>query len=188
MGTGTHDRLLEGKGTRQLSSVEAPIDPAAAIRRLNHHARVRGNVSPINAVDVHHHLNEVLLKTPGRNIASIPNNYTPEHTIMKRQILLSIAFSVFAVNAFAASSAHPVVAEGGSDRLIESRVAEGGSDRLIENRVAEGGSDRLIENRVAEGGSDRLIENRVAEGGSDRLIENRVAEGGSDRLIENRVA
>ena len=55
---------------------------------------------------------------------------------MKRQILLSIAFSVFAVNAFAASSAHPVVAEGGSDRLIENRVAEGGSDRLIENRVA----------------------------------------------------
>ncbi|MHC8410772.1 hypothetical protein ACYZTR_11655 [Pseudomonas sp. Hz4] len=55
---------------------------------------------------------------------------------MKRQTLLSIAFSVFAVNAFAATSAHPVVAEGGSDRLIESRVAEGGSDRLIENRAA----------------------------------------------------
>ena len=80
---------------------------------------------------------------------------------MKRQLFLSIAFSVFAVNAFAATSAHPVVAEGGSDRLIESRVAEGGSDRLIENRVAEGGSDRLIENRVAEGGSDRLIESRA---------------------------
>ena len=80
---------------------------------------------------------------------------------MKRQRFLSIAFSDFAVNAFAASSAHPVFAEGGSDRLIESRVAEGGSDRLIENRVAEGGSDRLIENRVAEGGSDRLIESRA---------------------------
>ena len=80
---------------------------------------------------------------------------------MKRQTILSIAFSVFAVNAFAATSTHPVVAEGGSDRLIESRVAEGGSDRLIENRVAEGGSDRLIENRVAEGGSDRLIESRA---------------------------
>jgi hypothetical protein len=142
----------------------------------------------IAGIDSHHQLNEVLIKNPRRNISAIPNNYTPEHTIMKRQILLSIAFSVFAVNAFAATSAHPVVAEGGSDRLIESRVAEGGSDRLIENRVAEGGSDRLIENRVAEGGSDRLIENRVAEGGSDRLIENRVAEGGSDRLIENRVA
>ena len=80
---------------------------------------------------------------------------------MKRQIFLSIAFSVLAVNAFAAASAHPVVAEGGSDRLIERRVAEGGSDRLIERRVAEGGSDRLIERRVAEGGSDRLIERRA---------------------------
>ncbi|CAI8920674.1 hypothetical protein EMIT0P44_420004 [Pseudomonas sp. IT-P44] len=149
---------------------------------LSHHWQT------IAGVDSHHQLNEVLLKTVRRNISSIPNNYIPEHTTMKRQLFLSIAFSVFAVNAFAASSAHPVVAEGGSDRLIESRVAEGGSDRLIENRVAEGGSDRLIENRVAEGGSDRLIENRVAEGGSDRLIENRVAEGGSDRLIENRVA
>ncbi|POF39298.1 hypothetical protein B0D71_26450 [Pseudomonas laurylsulfativorans] len=68
---------------------------------------------------------------------------------MKRQTLLSIAFSVFAVNAYAATSAQPVVAEGGSDRLIESRVAEGGSDRLIENRVAEGGSDKLLQNRVA---------------------------------------
>ena len=103
---------------------------------------------------------------------------------MKRQTLLSIAFSVFAVNAFAATSAQPVVAEGGSDRLIESRVAEGGSDRLIENRVAADGSDRLIENRVAADGSDRLIENRVAADGSDRLIENRVAADGSDRLID----
>ncbi|CAI8872078.1 Phage infection protein [Pseudomonas jessenii] len=67
---------------------------------------------------------------------------------MKRQTLLSIAFSVFAVNAFAANSAQPVVAEGGSDRLIENRVAEGGSDRLLEKRVAEGGSDRLIESRA----------------------------------------
>jgi len=139
-------------------------------------------------VDSHHQLNEVLLKIVRRNISSIPTNNTPEHKIMKRQILLSIAFSVFAVNAFAAPHTRTMIAEGGSDRLIESRVAEGGSDRLIENRVAEGGSDRLIEKRVAEGGSDRLIENRVAEGGSDRLIENRVAEGGSDRLIENRVA
>ncbi|WP_338107737.1 hypothetical protein, partial [Pseudomonas corrugata] len=73
---------------------------------------------------------------------------------MKRQIILSLAFSVLAANVFAASS-HQVVAEGGSDRLIENRVAEGGSDRLNQNRVAEGGSDRLNQNRVAEGGSDR---------------------------------
>ena len=55
---------------------------------------------------------------------------------MKRQTLLSIAFSVFAVNAFAATTAHTMIAEGGSDKLIESRLAEGGSDRLIERRVA----------------------------------------------------
>jgi hypothetical protein len=113
---------------------------------------------------------------------------TPEHTIMKRQTILSIAFSVFAVNAFAATSAQPVFAEGGSDRLIESRVAEGGSDHLIENRVAEGGSDRLIEKRVAADGSDHLNGNRVAADGSDHLNGNRVAEGGSDRLIESRNA
>jgi hypothetical protein len=181
------DQKIAACGTR-LFSVEATINRTVATRRPHHHAGEGYVIRPIIAVDVHHHVNEVLIKNPRRNISSIPTNNTPEHTIMKRQILLSIAFSVFAVNAFAASSVHPVVAEGGSDRLIESRVAEGGSDRLIENRVAEGGSDRLIENRVAEGGSDRLIENRVAEGGSDRLIENRVAEGGSDRLIESRAA
>ncbi len=107
-----------------------------------------GQVHPdIAGVDSHHQLNEVLIKIARRNIASIPTNNTPEHTIMKRQLFVSIAFSVLAANAFAATSAHPVVAEGGSDRLIERRVAEGGSDRLIERRVAEGGSDRLIESR-----------------------------------------
>jgi len=84
-----------------------------------------------------------------RNICSIPNHNPLEHHIMRRQLILSFAFSVLAANVFAASSAQPVVAEGGSDRLIENRVAEGGSDRLIQNRVAEGGSDRLIENRTA---------------------------------------
>ena len=86
---------------------------------------------------------------------------------MKRQLFLGLAFSVLAVNAFAASSAQPVVAH------TQQAVAEGGSDRLIDRRVAEGGSDRLIDRRVAEGGSDRLIDRRVAEGGSDRLIQNR---------------
>lgn len=41
------------------------------------------------------------------------------------------------MNAFAATSAQPVVAEGGSDRLIESRVAEGGADRLLEKRAVQ---------------------------------------------------
>lgn len=72
---------------------------------------------------------------------------------MKRQILLSLAFSVLAANAFA----HPVVAEGGADRLIDSRVVEGGADRLIDSRVAEGGADRLQERGLAEGGAERLL-------------------------------
>jgi hypothetical protein len=169
----------------------------------HHHARKGYAVRPINVVDGHHHFNEVLLKNPPRNICSIPTHYTPEHTIMKRQTILSIAFSLFAVNAFAATSAQPVVAEGGSDRLIESRVAEGGSDRLLEkrnavaadgsdrlkgNEVAADGSDRLQGNTVAADGSDRLKGNEVAADGSDRLLRNLVAEGGADRLIKYRAA
>jgi hypothetical protein len=76
---------------------------------------------------------------------------------MKRQLLLSLAFSVLAANAFA----HPVVAEGGADRLNENRVAEGGADRLQGNRVAEGGADRLQDRRLAEGGADRLHSNNA---------------------------
>lgn len=63
---------------------------------------------------------------------------------MKRQILLSLAFSVLAANAFA----HPMVAEGGADRLQERGLAEGGADRLQERGLAEGGSDRLLSNHV----------------------------------------
>jgi len=155
---------------------------------MDHHAHQRWAAGPINPIDVHNHVNEVLLKTPRRNISSIPTNNTPEYTIMKRQTLLSIAFSVFAVNAFAATSVQPVVAEGGSDRLIESRVAEGGSDRLIENRIAADGSDRLQGNTVAADGSDRLQGNTVAADGSDRLQGNTVAADGSDRLQGNTVA
>ncbi|SEL72426.1 hypothetical protein SAMN05216604_12947, partial [Pseudomonas agarici] len=53
---------------------------------------------------------------------------------MKRQLFLGLAFSVLAVNVFAASSAQPMV------NHTQQAVAEGGSDRLIENRMAEGGS------------------------------------------------
>jgi hypothetical protein len=183
-----HKHLLVGRDQHQLSSVEAAIDCTVRIRRLHHHVHERYHSGAINPVDVHHHFNEVLLKIVRRNISSIPTNNTPEHTIMKRQTILSIAFSIFAVNAFAATSAQPVVAEGGSDRLIENRMAEGGSDRLIQNRVAEGGSDRLIENRVAADGSDRLQGNTVAADGSDRLQGNTVAADGSDRLQGNTVA
>ncbi len=87
---------------------------------------------------------------------------------MKRHIILSLAFSVMAANAFAGNLAQPVTAA-----QQPAVIAEGGSDRLQQNRIVEGGSDRLQQNRVAEGGSDRLQQNRVAEGGSDRLTQNR---------------
>jgi hypothetical protein len=171
-----------------LTSVEAGIDFAASFRRPHYQAHARSLAGPINAIDVRNHGNQVLLKNPRRNICSIPTNNTPEHTIMKRQTLLSIAFSVFAVNAFAATSAQPVIAEGGSDRLIESRVAADGSDRLQGNTVAADGSDRLQGNTVAADGSDRLQGNTVAADGSDRLQGNTVAADGSDRLNSYSIA
>ncbi|MBC8997244.1 hypothetical protein IAI51_11950 [Pseudomonas sp. N40(2020)] len=58
---------------------------------------------------------------------------------MKRQTILGIAFSIFALNAFAATETDP---------LFSDAVAADGSDRLIGNRVAEGGSDRLLERRA----------------------------------------
>lgn len=118
---------------------------------------------------------------------------------MKKQILASLILATLTSSAFALpgneqpplielKSVHheSTVAEGGAERLIESRdVAENGSERTKAFRVAEGGSQRLIDSRdIAEGGSDRLIDSRdIAEGGSDRLIENRdVAENGNERV------
>ncbi|MGK8437340.1 hypothetical protein ACRS3X_08335 [Ectopseudomonas hydrolytica] len=67
---------------------------------------------------------------------------------MKHQVLFGFAFTLLATGVFATAHAKPFVVEVSYDRLISSRVAEGGSDRLIESRrVAEGGSDRLIESR-----------------------------------------
>ena len=113
-------------------------------------------VRAITAIDVHHRPNEILLKILTRNIGSIPTTTPPEHTLMKRHIILSLAFSVLATSAFATDLAHPV-----SATQQPAVIAEGGSDRLQQNRVAEGGSDRLQQNRVAEGGSDRLTQNRA---------------------------
>lgn len=59
---------------------------------------------------------------------------------MKRQTILGIAFSVFALNAFAATETDP---------LFSDAVASDGSDHLQGNRVAEGGADRLLERRTA---------------------------------------
>ena len=89
---------------------------------------------------------------------------------MKSQLLLSLAFSVLAANAFAATS-HNAIAEGGSDRLIESRIAADGSDRLKGNQIAADGSDRLKGNQVAADGSDRLQQNRVALSPANAVID-----------------
>ncbi|MDR9754441.1 hypothetical protein RG836_23645 [Pseudomonas sp. SZMC_28357] len=68
---------------------------------------------------------------------------------MKRQLILSIVFSVFAANAFAASHSRDALAADGYDRTPGVQVAADGSDRLKGNQVAEGGSERLQQNRVA---------------------------------------
>lgn len=89
---------------------------------------------------------------------------------MKSQLFFGIAFSVLAANTFAATSPN-AIAEGGSDRLIESRIAADGSDRLIESRIAADGSDRRIESRIAADGSDRLQQNRVALSPANAAID-----------------
>ncbi|MGH8354905.1 MAG: hypothetical protein ACRERY_15475 [Pseudomonas sp.] len=122
---------------------------------------------------------------------------------MKTQLLLSLALSVLAANAFAVPSDNPQpllgeskaspnvrpqdrhVTEGGADRLLQRlRVAEGGAERTG-LRVAEDGADRTGL-RVAEDGADRTGL-RVAEDGADRTGL-RVAEGGAERLLEQRRA
>ncbi|MGH8388253.1 MAG: hypothetical protein ACRESJ_22675, partial [Pseudomonas sp.] len=70
-----------------------PADGVADDRPA-YHGREGFTAGPINPIDVHNHINEVLLKILRRNISSIPTDNTPEHTIMKRQTILSIVFSV----------------------------------------------------------------------------------------------
>ncbi|WPP00450.1 hypothetical protein SFA35_03425 [Pseudomonas sp. HR96] len=86
---------------------------------------------------------------------------------MKRQILLSLAFSALAANAFAmpVAQTHNMLAEGGSDHVIkQDRFTQEGSDRTL-NRVAQDGSDRTLE-RLSQDGSDRTLD-RLAQDGSD---------------------
>lgn len=93
---------------------------------------------------------------------------------MKRQALLSIAFSLFALNAFAATPAQPLVAEGGADRLMEQRTAAATqTDPLFSDAVAATETDPLFSDAVAATETDPLFSDAVAEGGSDRLIERR---------------
>ncbi|MHC8319868.1 hypothetical protein ACYZT4_04040 [Pseudomonas sp. GB2N2] len=58
---------------------------------------------------------------------------------MKRQALLAIAFSVLALNVFAANQ---------NDPLFSDAVAANQNDPLFSDAVAESGSDRLIERRA----------------------------------------
>ena len=75
---------------------------------------------------------------------------------MKRQALLSIAFSLFALNAFAAEPATQ------TDPLFSDAVAAAPqTDPLFSDAVAATETDPLFSDAVAEGGSDRLLERRA---------------------------
>ncbi|WP_017903102.1 hypothetical protein [Pseudomonas asplenii] len=50
----------------------------------------------------------------------------------------------------------------GLSNAASANVPAGGHAAASQHLLAEGGSDRLLERRVAEGGSDRLLERRVA--------------------------
>jgi hypothetical protein len=117
-----------------------------------------------------------------------------EH-LMKSPLILGIAFSVLAANAFAqplmqSVAQNPVqqgvvkqlMAQDGSERTLN-RVAQDGSERTL-NRVAQDGSERTL-NRVAQDGSERTL-NRVVQDGSERTL-NRVAQDGADHVMANRV-
>ena len=87
---------------------------------------------------------------------------------MKRQTLLGIAFSLFALNAVAAATqtdplfSDAVAAATQTDPLFSDAVAAATeTDPLFSDSVAANGSDRLG-NLVAEGGADRLLERRAA--------------------------
>ena len=75
---------------------------------------------------------------------------------MKRQALVSIAFSLFALNAFAAEPATQ------TDPLFSDAVAAATqTDPLFSDAVAATETDPLFSDAVAEGGSDRLLERRA---------------------------
>lgn len=109
---------------------------------------------------------------------------------MKRQVLVSIAFSLFALNAFAAAPAQPLVAEGGADRLLEKRTVAAATqtDPLFSDAVAAATeTDPLFSDAVAAATeTDPLFSDAVAATETDPLFSDAVAEGGSDRLLERR--
>ncbi|MBP5947827.1 MULTISPECIES: hypothetical protein [Pseudomonas] len=73
---------------------------------------------------------------------------------MKRQTILGLAFSLFALNAVAGATqtdplfSDAVAAATQTDPLFSDAVAADGADRLKGNLVAEGGADRLLERRA----------------------------------------
>ena len=78
---------------------------------------------------------------------------------MKSQLILSIAFSALAVNAFAQPLTQSVVQHATHPAVVKQLMAADGSDRVL-NRVAQDGSDRTL-NRVAQDGSDHVLNNHV---------------------------
>lgn len=90
---------------------------------------------------------------------------------MKRQLLLSLAFSVIAANAIAMPAAPEQVS---GQAVPHTSIA---SEAL--NTLAEGGADHVIkQDRFAQDGSDRTL-NRLAQDGSERTLY-RLAQDGSD--------
>ena len=82
---------------------------------------------------------------------------------MKSQIILSIAFSVLAANAFA-NDTNPITHTHAAPSHVTTqydtnRVAQDGSDRTL-NRVVQNDSDRTL-NRVAQDGSDYVLASHV---------------------------
>jgi hypothetical protein len=113
-----------------------------------------------------------------RGVRSAPFPTTQsEHITMKRQVLLGIAFSIFALNAFAVTETDP---------LFSDAVAATETDPLFSDAVAATETDPLFSDAVAATETDPLFSDAVASDGSDHLQGNRVAEGGADRLIERR--
>lgn len=102
---------------------------------------------------------------------------------MKSPLILGIAFSVLAANAFAQPLMQSVAQNPVQQGVVKQLMAQDGSERTL-NRVAQDGSEHTL-NRVAQDGSERTL-NRVAQDGSERAL-NRVAQDGADHVMANRV-
>jgi hypothetical protein len=116
---------------------------------------------------------------------------TTEHTIMKRQLLLSLTLSMLATSAFALPAreqATPQVKE--SQSAFSQTVAADGSDRTPQGQtLAADGSDRTPQGQtLAADGSDRTPQGQtLAADGSDRTPQGQtLAADGSDRTPQGQ--